>query len=195
MRLQRCCGRVEDQFGRAGTRLRVSDVEHVYASSFLSLVSRWEAFLEDTLLETVCGPANGALSRRRLVRISTPERFRSILLHPNLDYVSMPTLKRAKDLFELYLVDGGPVAGITEANRTYIQQASWIRNAIAHASNHAERTFKEKVPGVDSLANNRRQPGPFLRHQFRQSPDQRRFELYLGAFLSAAREMDAAWSA
>jgi hypothetical protein len=192
--LQRCCVRVEEQFDRPGSRLRVSDVELVYTSSFLGIVSRWESFLEDALLETVCGPATRMLKERRLVQIARRQHFREILLHPNLDYLSLPTVKKAHEVYSLYLIDGGPFAEISEQNRTYLQQATWIRNAIAHASDHAREIFKTKVPGVEALPANRRKPGPFLRHQFRQAPEQTRFELYVAALIGAARQMDNSWS-
>ncbi len=192
-RLQRCCVRVEGEL-TAG-RLRVTDVELVYASGFLSLVTKWEAFLEDSLYESVCGDVPKRLQNLRHIDVTSRGHLQRILLHPDKDYVSFTTVRQARELYDLFLKNAGPFGAITESNQTYIQQAIWIRNAIAHSSDAAARAFRMKVPGVSSLPPSRRAPGAFLRHEFRVSPSQRRLDLYCGAFLSAAAEMGSAWSA
>ena len=53
--------------------------------------------------------------------------------------------------------------------------------------------FREKVPGVDALLPHRRNPGPFLRFEFRKEPAQRRYEVYFGAFQGAATELRDSW--
>jgi hypothetical protein len=115
-------------------------------------------------------------------------------LFPDHEYISLPTVKKAQQTYDLFVRDGLPFSSISEANQSYIQQAIWIRNAIAHASTYAHRVFREKVPGVAALPSNRRRPGAFLRHEFRVSPSQRRFDLYCAALLAAAREMDESWT-
>lgn len=192
-RLQRCCLRVEKQLHSGN--LRVSDVELVYTSSFLAMVTRWEAFVEAALYEAVCTPAPKALRIRRHLAIASRSHLQRILLHPDKEYVSLTTVRQARDVYELFLKGAGPFGGISDTNQTYIQQAIWIRNAIAHASAASDRAFKKKVPGVASLPRNRRQPSAFLRHEFRVAPSQRRFDLYCSAFLSAATEMGDDWSA
>jgi hypothetical protein len=192
-RLQRCCVRVEAEL--SARRLRVTDVELVYTSSFLAIVTRWESFLEASLYDAVCNPAPATLEGKRHLAVASRSHFQRILLHPDKEYVSLTTVRQARGLYDLFLKGAGPFGAISEANQTYIQQAIWIRNAIAHSSEAAERTFRDKVPGVASLPTNRRQPSAFLRHEFRVSPSQRRFDLYCGAFLSAATEMGQRWSA
>lgn len=191
-RVQRCCLRVEGEFG--AKRLRITDVELVYSSGFLAVVTRWEGFLETSLFEAVCSPAPERLEQKRHLSVASRSHFQRLLFHPGRDYASLTTVRQARDTYELFLKGGGPFGAISEENQTFIQQAIWIRNAIAHSSESAARTFREKVPGVDSLPINRRQPSAFLRHEFRLSPPQRRFDLYCGAFLSAAMEMGDRWS-
>lgn len=192
-RLQRCCDRVEVAFSEG--RLRVSDVELVYTSGFLSIVTRWEAFLEECLFETVCGAAPARLVDRRHVQVKSRSRLQKVLLHPEKEYISLTTVKQAEGLYKLFLQEGAPFSAISEPNRTFIQQAIWIRNAIAHSSSAASSAFRDKVPGVTSLPQNRRYPGAFLRHEFRVSPNQRRLNLYCSALVSAAREMASSWTA
>lgn len=191
-RVKRCCQRVEVQF--QSRRLYATDVELVYASGFLAAVTRWEAFLEESLHEAVCGSAPKALVQRRSIVVTKRAKLAEILLFPNKEFVSLTTVSQADGLFGLFLKDGGPFGVVDHTNRSYIQQAIWIRNAIAHSSGAAMGAFRSKVPGVGALPRNRRTPGTFLRHVFRVSPSQRRLDLYLGAMLSAASQMSDGWS-
>jgi hypothetical protein len=83
---------------------------------------------------------------------------------------------------------------VSDHNRTLLQQAVLIRNAIAHESSFAMHQFRNKVPGVATLPHSKRAPAAFLRHVFRVAPAQRRVDLYFAAYQSAAREIAAAWS-
>lgn len=192
-RVQNCCQRVEDQY-RHGN-LFTTDVELVYTSGFLASVSRWETFLMEALNEAVCGTAPKALGRRRNIMVTNRVRLSKVLLFPDKDYVSLTTVNQADAIFGLFLKDRGPFGAVSDPNRTYIQQAIWIRNAIAHSSEAARGVFQSKVPGVSALPRSRRTPGTFLRHVFRVSPSQRRLDLYCSAMLSAATEMSDGWSA
>lgn len=192
-RLRNCCRRVEKQFGRGG--LKITDVELVYASSFLSACSLWESLLEVTLFEAVCGEESRYSGNTRLATFKKRRHLERLLLYPKKDYVSIPSLSKAEEMASLFISSGGPFSAVTETNRTHIQQATWIRNAIAHQHQgaFAMNSFKKKVPGVLSLPSAKRTPGAFLRHEFRVSPSQRRYELYLAAFQSAAKEIGNAW--
>lgn len=192
-RVLRTCERVEQGLARGS--LLVTDVELVYSSGFLSIVTRWEAFLEDSLYESVCGVAPGKLVARRNVIVPSRSRLERILLHPNHEYIQLTTVKQAESLYDLFLKNSGPFGSVSAPNRTYLQQAIYIRNAIAHSSASATIRFRDGVPGVTALPSNRQTPGAFLRHIFRQSPSQRRLELYCAAFLSAAGEMNEGWAA
>ena len=191
VRLSNCCRRIEEQFGHG--RLRVSDVELVYTSSFLSACSRWESLLEQCLYDTVCGAESPRRGNYRLASFRSRWHLQQVLLHPNKDYVSFQSLKQTKELAALFTNEGRPFSAISESNQTYIQQAMWIRNAIAHQSDFALGLFRERVPGVDALLPNKQVPGPFLRFEFRVSPTQRRYELYFGALQRAAVEVHDAW--
>jgi hypothetical protein len=186
-----CCARVESSF--AENRLRVTDVELVYSSSFLSVCSHWESLLEAVLLETVCGEESRRRGNRRFASFEKPSHLEHLLLFPGKDYVSIPNLKHAEQLAGLFISQGRPISAVSERNRTLLQQAVWVRNAIAHESSFALETFCTKVPGVSALPRSKRSPGAFLRHEFRQSPSQRRYELYFAAYQSAAAEIARAW--
>ena len=186
-----CCRRIEDQF--AQNRLRVTDVELVYSSSFLSICSQWESLLADVIFEAVIGKKSSKAGNRRWATFYSRQKLQDILLFPDKDYVSIPSLKRAEELAALFVRQGRPISAVSAQNRTFLQQAVWIRNVIAHESSYAIKTFQTKVPGVMALPRAKRLPGPFLRHEFRVSPIQRRYEIYFAAYQSAAREIAGAW--
>jgi len=186
-----CCRRIEAEFEHK--RLRVTDVELVYSSSFLSVSSQWETLLAAVIFEAIVGKKSRKAGNQRYARFSSRQRLLSVLLFPDKDYISLPSLKRAEDLAALFVQEGRPISAVTEPNRTFLGQAVWIRNAIAHESEYAVEKFQRKVPGVIALPKSKRLPGAFLRHEFRLSPSQRRYEIYFAAFQSAASEIAAAW--
>jgi hypothetical protein len=171
----------------------VTDVELVYSSSFLSVCSQWESLLEAVLFETVCGEESQRHGNRRFASFEKRRHLEDLLLFPGKDYVSIPTLKRAEELAGLFINQGRPISAVSERNRTLLQQAVLVRNAIAHESSFAVKAFCAKVPGVSALPRAKRSPGAFLRHEFRQSPSQRRYEVYFAAYKSAATEIACAW--
>jgi hypothetical protein len=174
-------------------RVGVTDVELVYASSFLSICCQWEGLLESSLLEVVVGSPSAKPGRGRLATFRGRRHLRDVLLYPNKDYIGLETLKRAIGLATLFVPNGKPFSEVSEANQTYLHQAVVVRNAIAHQSDFAIKKFRASVPGVASLPTSKRTPGAFLRHEFRQDPTQTRFELYVTAFKSAASEIRSAW--
>ena len=68
-------GSVEEQLELGN--IRTTDAELVYTSSFLSVVARWEAFLEDLLLEAVCGTVPVKVKRLRFARFASRAHLRS----------------------------------------------------------------------------------------------------------------------
>ena len=109
------------------------------------------------------------------------------------NYLSIPNMKRADELAALFIKKGLPFSAVSDQNRTLLQHAVRIRNAIAHQSSFASKKFRTTVPGVSALPRPKRSPGAFLRHEFRKAPSQRRYELYFATYQSAAQEIARAW--
>ncbi|MCY4555643.1 MAG: hypothetical protein OXF79_04545 [Chloroflexi bacterium] len=119
--------------------------------------------------------------------------MRDILTYRGPPYLAFGTIENALRLSKLLVNDGRPISAVSAPNRTLIGQAYQIRNAIAHDSDNVRKSFRIKVPGVQSLPNSKRTPGAFLRHEFRVQPVQRRYQLYFAAYQSAAKEIGSAW--
>lgn len=184
--------RIEKEFLRS-KRLKVTDIEMMYCSGFLSVCSQWEALLEEILYEVVCGEESKTSRNRRHVTFKNRRYLEKMLLFPNKGYLSIPNLTRAQELAELFINEGRPISAVSENNRKLLKEATQIRNAIAHDSSFAKKKFREGVPGVSALPRQKRSPGAFLRHIFRQQPNQRRYELYFTAYRDAANEIANAW--
>ena len=118
-------------------KLKVTDVELVYCSSFLSVCSQWEALLEETLYESICGEPSRILSNKRYVTFERRQNLTDILLFPSKAYLSIPSLKRAEELAALFISDGRPISAVSHVNRELLHEAVKIRNAIAHESKSA----------------------------------------------------------
>lgn len=192
MRYRNCCVRIEQP--KVASGLKVTDVELVYASSFLSVVTQWEAFMVDVIYEAVCGsrPHSGEIRRR--VEVESRRALDDILLYPGKNYVSVSDVEDAEKLCGLFLKGAAPISAIEAPERTVIKQAKYIRNRIAHDSAHARAQFSKHVPSISALPRSKRKPGAFLRHQFRRSPSQRQYEVYFAAFRKAARDVAGCWS-
>ncbi len=190
-RYRRCCNRMEHEY--LNNRILITDVELVYASSFLSVCSLWESLLEEFLFEIVCGVESRRPGNQRFASFKSRRHLSDILLYPGKDYLSFSEFRRAEETASLFINEGRPFSAISERNRTLLQQAVKIRNAIAHQGRHAKKQFRTHVPGVTALPRSKRLPGAFLRHEFRVSPNQRRYELYYAAYQSAATEISSAW--
>jgi hypothetical protein len=190
-RLARCIDRLEGL--HVSHRVSVTDVELVYLSAFLSASARWESFMEDSVFEASCGRRNKKAVGYRYATFRTESAVRDLLLYPKKNYIDIGSLKDGIALSSILVKQGLPLSRISEPNQTHIQEAVWIRNAIAHQSNYSLRVFRDKVPGVTSLLPLHRRPGPFLRAVFRTSPMQRRYEIYFTAFKSAAKDVMQAW--
>lgn len=175
-----CCVRMEREH-RLG-RLRITDIELVYSSSFLSVCSRWETFLGSVLIEAACGAQSSIPGNWRKASFRSRKELSNILTHRGRPYLNVGTIEDAEQLMELLVNKGRPVSAVSETNRTLIRHATQIRNAIAHDSVMAKRNFREKVPGVRALPNSRQTPGAFLRHEYRVQPNRRRYEIYFTAF-------------
>lgn len=183
-----CCRRSEQAYALGALRAR--DVELVYSSSFLSVCVRWESFLIDCLVECACDRSG----RSVLMSPRSRQHMWRLLKYPQRDFVSMPSLKSAVERAELFLHKRGlPFSSISEPNQTKLEHARLTRNAIAHHSEYALRSFRRKVSGVEALAKNQRFPGPFLRHRFRRNPDQKRWEMFFVVFRASAMEVESSW--
>ena len=126
IRYARCCERVEREFVRT-RKLKVIDVELLYSSCFASVFSQWEVFLEDVLIETVCGAKSKRRGNARYVVFRSKESFRRVILPQGDSYLSMATVEKAATFASRFIQDGKPISRVSSQYRTHITQAVLIR--------------------------------------------------------------------
>ena len=185
-----CLTRVD--VARSRRELRAFDVDLLYESTFLASVALFEAMLEDILIEAVCGPRGAQPGSYALVKPRSRERFRTILRRGR-PYVDLMPFDRALELAGFYVNGAMPFGAVPTVDRTLLREVVLTRNAIAHRSEAASRSFRNDVPGVGGLSRNRQRPGPFLQSIYRATPRQSRTDLYLGALGRISGDLLNAW--
>lgn len=152
------------------------DIEYVYMSLFLDAVVSFERFIEDLFVGYLSGrlrPRGRVISR---VSFRSDAVARDVVLggRQYVDWVPYEqyTIKRAEAFFR----GGYPFTKLNKAERDTLEQVLFVRNAIAHKSRHAIKSFEEKVLSGLPLVGHERTPAGFLRSLFRSAPNQTRHE-------------------
>jgi hypothetical protein len=163
----------------------IREVETIYAGLFTNAVITMEGFLEELFL----GLLSGQLNRRRSCpRTDFRQRTVAIrfVLHGK-DYVQWLPYDQTKERAEIFFRKGRPFSELPGHLEDQLRKASLVRNALVHSSQFAQDQFQEKVVGSTPLAPRERRPVGFLRSNFRASPPQQRFDVYLNVLADSAR--------
>lgn len=159
----------------ARSEIRRADIELLYSALFLDVVVSFERFLEALFIGQLTGHV---IHKSRIVprvRFQSSAVARDVVL-AGRNYVEWipydQTMKRA----EVFFRNGLPFVGLNAAERLAIEQCVAIRNAIAHKSPHAIKTFEKKLLSGVALVGYERTPSGYLRSAFRANPPQTRYE-------------------
>ena len=165
------------------------DVEHVYGSIFLAIVTSFEGLIEELFL--------GLLTRRYSAPAGVHPRviFRSDrvareVVFEGRNYINWFPYNETEARAERFFRGGrpfkrqptaGPGRGrasrmLNDADFTSMMRVWRTRNAIAHQSAFARRKFEEDVVGTTPLRPRERTPAGFLRSIIRVAPAQTRYE-------------------
>ena len=153
------------------------DINFVYSGLFLELVTSFEKFIEDLfagmLSNLLTHPSRNI--RPRII-FNSPSVCRDII-RGDRNYVDwLPydiTIKRSTAFFR----NGLPFTNLTIQEKAVLKKISWIRNAIAHKSNHSFSVFENNVIAGLPLTPIERTPIGYLRSIYINFPvSQRRFE-------------------
>lgn len=156
-----------------------TDIEYVYEALFLRAVTSFESYLEQQFVDIMLGKTRYSDNKiASLIRTGSKKALMAVLLQGN-QYLDWLPYRKTEDRAKIYLKDGRPFTDFTGGDRSQIRNITYIRNSIAHKSDHAISTFREKVVGSIPLLVGEKRPAGFLRSQFRSSPRQIRFEIYL----------------
>jgi hypothetical protein len=163
------------------------DIETLYEGLYLSVFTRFEVLLEQLFFGLITGRIDrlscGAAPR---IGIASDRVAREIVLRER-SYIDWLPYKKTEDLARAFLSSGRPFTKLDNGDKSRLATLLVIRHAIAHKSGHAKKTFAEKVLGSTPLPPRERTPAGFLRSQYRITPAQTRFELYMQQMRSIAR--------
>lgn len=149
----------------AGHALEVEALDHLHESTFLEVVTRFEAFLEDLFYEVALGTSSifktGAIGAVAGVH-SRDDLEATLFSSSNLDYLNWLPIDRTIDRAAVLLRDGRPFSRLDRrgSERALLTEVSKIRNAVAHRSGTAWTNFGKLVPG--NLPAARRHPAGLL---------------------------------
>jgi hypothetical protein len=189
-RLNRNCSRAERLVSTG--RISVGDCELIYEASFIASVGSLEHMIEAMLIEMIRMERGSAKGNRSLIFATSRATIRNIVLGGR-SYVEFLPIDRAVARAGIFLSDPVPFSKLGAFEVDLMKQAMYVRNAIAHRSEHATAVFRRSVAGVNQLPPNRRHPGAYLRSVFRVQPTQTRQELYFAAMQTISRALPSLW--
>lgn len=176
---------------RAGV-LHVADVEASYAGLFLQAVVAYETAIEDFVLGLLVRPG-GVKSKDAKVRARVTVRSFAHALElasgPGSRYPSWIGDQDLKSIAEMLLNRGLPfkrTAPVLDWN--YVKKSRYIRNAIAHPSEHAQKKFEKHVVQGVPLPRRERTVAGYLRGRSTGAA-QTRWELFVAGLNLFVRDV------
>jgi len=189
-RLDRTRQRIEVAYRRG--ILRLSDVEASYSGLFLQVVLAYEAAMEELVLGLLVKPG-GVASRHQHVRgsvsVRSYEHAIKLASGPGGRFPSWIGKNDLTDITNLLLHKGAPFSLVPQALWRWVEQSRYIRNAVAHPSDHALLQFRRHVIQSTPLPQREQTVAGYLRGS--ASAQQTRWELFvagLALFVSTVAE-------
>lgn len=154
-------GRLESLY--QANLLSRQDLQRSYGGAYLSFFTFFERSIEDLFLGLVMGRLTCSTATRSLVEIRSEVVARRLVAGGRnyADWLPFEqhTMKRAP----AFLSGGRPFTDVPANDRHALQRAHYIRNALAHESNHSLKQFQRHVIGQQFVPPHERRPAPYLR--------------------------------
>ncbi|MCA8910772.1 MAG: hypothetical protein KDB82_03640 [Planctomycetes bacterium] len=165
-----------------------NDVERAYSGAFILFYSQFETAFENLFLGLVSGRlASQQPAVKSLVKVKSDAVLRRATLGGRSYFDWFPFGAEAKRRVRGFLSRGKPFTDVTKADRSFMEEVTTLRNAIAHSSHHARKRFKDVfVEGVHLLPRQRR-PAGYLRGN--HMPGQSRLEFMMLQSLAVTRRL------
>lgn len=149
-----------------GHPLEEEALDHFFESTFLEVVTRFEAFLEDLFYEVSLGQSaiyrSGPIGA--VAGVGTREDLEAALLASTpRNYLEWLPIRATEARAKIVLRDGRPFSRLERrgSEKSLLAEVTTIRNAIAHRSGDAWSKFLGACPG--QLPESRRTPAGLLR--------------------------------
>jgi len=151
-----------------GEQLTEDEIEHVYSGLFLEAFTAFESLIEQLFISLLIGDFQSSESDVVMKATFNNYGIAQDIIFGGRNYVEWipyeSTLSRANAFF----YDGYPFSRLKEDDslkvyKSSIKRFAAIRNAIAHKSKYAQKTFENKVSGSSPLSPRQRKPAGYLR--------------------------------
>lgn len=151
------------------------DIEQVYQGLFLEAVAAFESHIELFFIGLLSKSIDPH-SRLTVSKATFSSRSTAMPIVVGSRFYDWLPYSRTRERAEHFFRNGHPfsVLDASEADKT--EEFRFIRNAIAHRSDHAKQQFEKNVIGPTSLSPRERRVGGYLAGNFRSSPPQTRYE-------------------
>lgn len=156
--------------------LTKSDIERVYDGLFVNIVGSFENFLEEVFFGILAGTRSVSKRIKPRASFESEKTARAIILGKQPFLKWLPYNDNTQAIADLYFPKGEPFSSLDQKEKDIIQEAVYVRNAVAHKSPYALKKFKEKVIGTRALPSREKSPSGYLRGNFRTAPPQTRYE-------------------
>ena len=167
----------------------IRDINQVYAGLYLDAVASFERLIEDLFV----GLASGRLTVSSVSVVPlvsfTSRRYIYGIISGGRSYVDWLPYSRTEDLANRFFQQGMPFTTLSNNEKRQIETLGFIRNAIAHRSDHSKRVFRNRVLGSQNLMSREKTPVGYLRSEFRVSPTQRRYEDFVNSMALMASKL------
>ena len=105
------------------------------------------------------------------------------------NYVDWLPYRHTEQRALAFFRNGSPFTHLNGQDKALIEQLLYVRNAIAHKSDHAKRMFDEKIISTLSLTPREKTPAGYLRSIFRTAPNQTRYEYLILEIAAVAQKL------
>jgi hypothetical protein len=152
------------------------DIEQIYKGLFLEAFCFFEQFIENLFVGLVVSKYSHSSAKIVPGLVLRSSNIARDIIFGGKKYVDWLPYHWTEQRALAFFLNGIPFSKLKKADKDTLEQLCYIRNAIAHKSQHSKEVFEQKIISSLSLTPRDSNPAPYLRTVFRISPKQTRYE-------------------
>ena len=165
------------------------DLENIYQGLYLRVITSFEGFIEELFEGLLCVQVIARAAIKPRIEVRSPGVARDVI-YAGRRFVDWLPFERTQEMATAFFRAGRPFTSVSKADCKIIEQAVWIRNAIAHQSRHAEKVLNDNLLDNLVLTPRQRKAAAFLRTTLTGTPvPQTRYEYYATELSRIATEI------
>lgn len=164
-----------------------ADVEQVYSGLYLDAITSFEGLIENLFIGLIAGKLESELAEVQPRIHASSNRIARDIVFGGRNYVDWLPYANTEKRAEAFFCNGLPFARLEKPDKKQLEHQSYIRNAVAHKSNHSKRMFEQQVLAGLLLTTREKTPLGFLRSRI--TPAQTRYEYLVGELAAIAQKL------